>query len=180
MAVEEILDNLILKSIHFRAPDKSSHVVRPAILFLLTEFSKVATQFNQLDPSKAGAWSAEIQASVLKVGALTQNRKQEQLLDLCNQIMPAMKQLRKGIKNQEILNRDYDELIATILSGDLKIPENARICACYILKSYGTHDINKLKTLKPIVIEGAENNFSLRQVFKIMNGDSALNCCESF
>ena len=168
MAVQGILDNLILKSIHFRAPDKSSHVVRPAILFLLTEFAKVASQFNQLDPTKAGTWSAEIQASVLKVGALTQNRKQEQLLDLCNQIMPAMKQLRMGITNEEILNRDYDELITTILSSDLKIPENARICACYILKSYARHDIKKLRSLKPIVTEGAEYNFSLRRVFILM------------
>ena len=155
-----------MKSIHFRAPDKSSHVVRPAVLFLLTEYSKVASQFDQLDGPKAAKWSAEIQASVLKVGALTQNRKQEQLLELCNQITPAMKQLRKGIKDVSILNRDYDELIDTILSSDLKIPENARICACYILKSYGTHDIEKLRKLKPIVIEGAENNFSLSSVAK--------------
>ena len=63
----------------------------------------------------------------------------------------------------------YKSLIATILSNDIKIPENARICACYILKSYTKHDVTLLNNLEKVVLEGAENNFSLPSVAKTNN-----------
>merc|ERR1719419_1009632 len=81
---------------------------------------------------------------------------------------PSMSKLRKFVTDEKTLKLDFDHLVNTIGSDDIKIPENARICACFLLKSFERNNFNdaNVQKLKSIVTEGARNNFSLTAVAK--------------
>ena len=74
---------------------------------------------------------------------------------------PSMSKLRKFVTDEKTLKLDFDHLVNTIGSDDIKIPENARICACFLLKSFERNNFNaaNVQKLKSIVTEGARNNF---------------------
>ena len=64
--------------------------------------------------------------------------------------------------------KEFDRLVTTIGCDDLKVPENARICACFVLRSFNPicFDQATVGAIKSLVTEGARNNFSLAAVAK--------------
>ena len=81
---------------------------------------------------------------------------------------PSMAKLRRFVTCEQMMRDDFDHLVATIGSNDMKVPENARICACFLLASFDTayFDVTSVAKLNQIITEGAENNFSKAEIAK--------------
>ena len=82
--IKEIVSNLI-GSRHFSKPDDMSHLIRPSILMLLTEYAKYARRINS-GLEEFSNWLTAIQTSVLKMGTMIQSRKFQMLKGLCLQV----------------------------------------------------------------------------------------------
>ena len=162
--VERILDDIIVKSHHFSNADKTSHLIRPSVLFLLNQFA----DFDSLTTQRASDWSKKITDSVLTLGAISSSSNCDQLYDLCAQMTPSMAKLRKIIKDEELKQQEFSHLIKTIRSNDIKIPENARICAAFLLKSFERSYFTEsnIGLITEMITEGARSNFSLQAVAK--------------
>ena len=77
--VERLLDDIIMKSRHFSNVDKTSHLIRPSVLYLLNQFA----DFDSLSPERASDWSKRITESVLQLGAISPNSNCSMLNELC-------------------------------------------------------------------------------------------------
>ena len=159
--IESII-GVLIESRHFRNPDLMSHIIRPSILMLLVAYAARATKL-QMGTDAFSAWLTIIQSSLLKMGIMIENRKQQNLKALCQQITPAMTLLITVIplKDQRVACR---KLVDLIKSSQTSVLENARICACYILKSYTCVDKHTALELLAVSIEGANENFTMKSV----------------
>mgnify|MGYP000080638301 CR=1 FL=1 len=157
--VNEII-SVLIESRHFKTPDLMSHIIRPSILMLLTEYARCATQ-SGTGMENFSSWLGTIQNSLLKMGTLKENRKQQNLRNLCEQITPAMEILLVEIplEQQKI---KCEELIGLLVSNQTSVLENARICACYILKSYTCFEMSNAIKLLDILLEGAREIFNMK------------------
>ena len=68
-----------MESRHFSNVDKTSHLIRPSVLYLLNQFA----DFDSLSPDRASDWSKRITESVLQLGAISPNSNCAMLNELC-------------------------------------------------------------------------------------------------
>ena len=111
----------LIDSRHFSSPDMMSHFIRPSILELLTEYSRIAIDLGQ-NTDDFPVWLEKIQNSIMKMGALADKYQYQNRRELCAQITPAMSLLITRISPEK--QRDIVQTLAQLIQSDQRRVRN--------------------------------------------------------